>query len=260
MIDDVKNRAILVGIADSGRELPECEKSLDELERLLDTAGGVCSAKVIQVKESYDPRTCIGKGKVLEIAELCKNEDVELVIFDIELTPAQIRNLENDMGGVATVIDRSMLILDIFALHAVSGEGKLQVELAQLKYSAPRLVGSGAGLSRQGGGIGTRGPGETKLETDRRHMKERIAALENKLSELEHTRGVMRAQRDRSGIFKLAIVGYTNAGKSTLLNALTGAGVLSENKLFATLDPTFARRFLNLSTRPPASTNFCLPV
>ena len=238
MIDDVKNRAILVGIADSGRELPECEKSLDELERLLDTAGGVCSAKVIQVKESYDPRTCIGKGKVLEIAELCKNEDVELVIFDIELTPAQIRNLENDMGGVASVIDRSMLILDIFALHAVSGEGKLQVELAQLKYSAPRLVGSGAGLSRQGGGIGTRGPGETKLETDRRHMKERIAALENKLSELEHTRGVMRAQRDRSGIFKLAIVGYTNAGKSTLLNALTGAGVLSENKLFATLDPT----------------------
>ena len=149
-------------------------------------------------------------------------------------------DLEEDMGDVR-VIDRSMLILDIFALHATSGEGKLQVELAQLKYTAPRLMGQGKNLSRQGGGIGSRGPGESKLESDRRHLKERIHALETQLAEMEHTRGVMRRQRDKSGLKKIAIVGYTNAGKSTLLNALTDAGVLSENKLFATLDPTTRR-------------------
>ncbi len=232
-----KRLAILVTIAESTKELPECERSLDELERLLDTAGGEVYTKVIQVKDSFDPRTCIGSGKVAEIAELCKNADISLVIFDFELTPAQIRNLENDIGNV-TVIDRSMLILDIFALHAVSGEGKLQVELAQLKYSAPRLVGKGKELSRQGGGIGSRGPGESKLETDRRHLKEKIASLEARLRELEHNRATMRAARDRSELPKLAVVGYTNVGKSTLLNLLTGAGVLSENKLFATLDAT----------------------
>ena len=234
----VKSSAIIVGIAERGSDVPECERSLDELTRLLDTAGGDVFARVVQVKDSFDPRTCIGSGKVKEISELCKDNCIELVIFDFELTPAQIRNLEADIGDDVRVIDRSMLILDIFALHATSGEGKLQVELAQLKYSAPRLMGRGTEMSRLGGGIGTRGPGETKLESDRRHLKEKVIALEKKLSEMEHNRSVMRAQRDRSGLPKVALVGYTNAGKSTLLNALTGAGVLSEDKLFATLDPT----------------------
>jgi GTP-binding protein HflX len=234
----VKSSAILVSIAERSSDVAECERSLDELERLLDTAGGTVFARVLQVKDSYDPRTCIGSGKVKEISELCKNNCIELVIFDFELTPAQIRNLENDIGEDVRVIDRSMLILDIFALHATSGEGKLQVELAQLKYSAPRLMGRGTEMSRLGGGIGTRGPGESKLESDRRHMKEKVYALERRLAEMEHNRAVMRAQRDRSGLTKVALVGYTNAGKSTLLNALTGAGVLSEDKLFATLDPT----------------------
>ncbi len=234
----VKSEAILVGIAERGSDVPECERSLDELERLLDTAGGSVFARVIQVKDSFDPRTCIGSGKVKEISELCRDNSIELVIFDFELSPAQIRNLEGDIGGDVRVIDRSMLILDIFALHATSGEGKLQVELAQLRYSAPRLMGHGTELSRLGGGIGTRGPGETKLESDRRHMKEKVYALEKKIAEMEHNRAVMRSQRDRSGLPKIALVGYTNAGKSTILNALTGAGVLSEDKLFATLDPT----------------------
>ena len=229
--------AILVTIAEKSSDLPECERSLDELERLLHTAGGNAVARVIQIKDSFDPRTCIGSGKVKEISEVCKREEISLVIFDFELTPMQIRNLENDIGDV-TVIDRSMLILDIFALHATSGDGKLQVELAQLRYSAPRLTGKGVELSRQGGGIGSRGPGETKLETDRRHLREKINALENRLKELESNRLIMRSQRDRSGLAKIGIVGYTNAGKSTLLNHLTGANVLSEDKLFATLDPT----------------------
>lgn len=237
MSEIVDKYAILVTIAENTSMLDECQRSLDELERLLNTAGGECFAKVIQVKDKFDPRTCIGKGKVEEISELAKNNNVTLVVFDFELSPAQIRNLENDIGDV-TVIDRSMLILDIFALHAVSGEGKLQVELAQLRYSAPRLTGKGIELSRQGGGIGSRGPGESKLETDRRHLHEKIVSLEKRLSELEHNRSIMRAQRDRSGLTKVALVGYTNAGKSTLLNKITGSDVLAEDKLFATLDPT----------------------
>ncbi len=233
-------RAVLVSICESSAELSGCEKSLDELERLLNTAGGESLARIIQIKSAYDPRTVIGKGKVLEIKELCLALDVELVVFDVDLSPMQIRNLETDIE-CAEVIDRSMLILDIFALHATSGEGKLQVELAQLKYSSPRLIGKGKDLSRLGGGIGTRGPGETKLETDRRHLHERISALEEKLRQIEHNRGVMRRSRDASGLSKIAIVGYTNAGKSTLLNYLTGAGVLAEDKLFATLDATTRR-------------------
>jgi len=241
MSQSEKQLAVLVGIAKRTADVAECEISLDELSRLADTAGAEVFAKVIQVKETYDPRTVIGSGKVMEIAELVKSSNIDLVIFDEELSPMQIRNLEKDIGNV-TVLDRSMLILDIFALHATSGEGKLQVELAQLKYTAPRLVGKGLELSRQGGGIGTRGPGESKLETDRRHLREKLVALEHKLRELENNRATMRAQRDRSGVAKIALVGYTNAGKSTLLNALTGAGVLSEDKLFATLDPT-TRKF-----------------
>ena len=237
-MSEFKNKyAVLVTIAETTSMLDECERSLDELERLLNTAGGESFAKIIQVKDKFDPRTCIGKGKVEEISDICHNNDISLVVFDFELSPAQIRNLENDIKDV-TVIDRSMLILDIFALHAVSGEGKLQVELAQLRYSAPRLTGKGIELSRQGGGIGSRGPGESKLETDRRHLHEKIVSLEKKLAELEHNRSVMRAQRDRSGLTKVALVGYTNAGKSTLLNKITGADVLAEDKLFATLDPT----------------------
>lgn len=236
------NRAVLVAVAERTCDVEECERSLDELERLLKTAGGEAYARIIQVKDTFEPRTVIGSGKVLEIKELCASADIDLIVFDLELSPMQIRNLEDDTG--VEVIDRSMLILDIFALHATTGEGKLQVELAQLKYTAPRLVGKGAVLSRQGGGIGTRGPGETKLESDRRHLHSKISALESKLKVLEHNRGVMRAQRDRSGLAKIAVVGYTNAGKSTLLNKLTGAEVLIEDKLFATLDPTTRKLLL----------------
>ena len=240
--EEIKTKAILVGIVTDRSDAEEIEKSVYELGQLLDTAGGETFAVVIQNKSTPDPRTLIGKGKVQEIGELCANNGIKLVIFDEELSPAQIRNLEDDIGNDVHVIDRSMLILDIFALHAVSGEGKLQVELAQLKYSAPRLIGKGAELSRLGGGIGTRGPGESKLESDRRHIKRRITALEEELEKLANTRKTMRAARDRSGLKKVAIVGYTNAGKSTLLNYLTDAGILAEDKLFATLDPT-TRKF-----------------
>lgn len=233
-------KAILVSIAESGADVASCEASLNELERLLDTAGGECFAKVIQTKEKFDPRLCIGTGKAEEIRELCKANDIHLVIFDFELSPSQIRNLE-DAFGDADVIDRSMLILDIFARHATTAEGKLQVEIAQLKYTAPRLMGKGKQLSRQEGRIGTRGPGESQLETDRRHLKARLFSLERQLEEVEKQRRTMRASRDRSGLVKVAIVGYTNAGKSTLLNRLTDAGVLCEDKLFATLDATTRR-------------------
>lgn len=231
-------QAILVGLCLPDGGMEETERSLDELERLLETAGGSCFAKVVQSKDHPDPRTCVGSGKVAEIRDLCRAYGVELVVFDTELSPSQIRNLEDCIGEEVRVIDRSMLILDIFALHAVTGEGKLQVELAQLKYTAPRLMGKGTEMSRLGGGIGTRGPGESKLESDRRHMKRRIAALEEELAALDRSRKTIRAARDRSGLPKVAIVGYTNAGKSTLLNRLTDAGILAEDKLFATLDPT----------------------
>ena len=240
---NIEDRAVLVGIVWGSETQESVDKSLDELERLLETAGGKCVARLTQNKESPDVRTALGSGKVAELAYLCACNDVTLVVFDCELSPSQIRNVEDIVGDKVRVIDRSMLILDIFALHAVTGEGKLQVELAQLKYTAPRLMGHGTELSRLGGGIGTRGPGESKLETDRRHMMRRVRALEAQIAEMDKNRKTMRAARDRSGIPEIAIVGYTNAGKSTLLNRLTDAGILAEDKLFATLDPT-TRKFI----------------
>lgn len=217
--------------------------SLGELALLCETAGGEVAARFTQAKDKPDPATYIGSGKVKELADFCRKSDITLVVFDCELSPSQIKNLEDGFGGDVRVIDRSMLILDIFALHATTGEGKLQVELAQLKYTAPRLVGKGIELSRQGGSgsIAARGPGESKLETDRRYIKRRIASLEQQIAVMEKNRETQRSQRMRSGIPMVTIAGYTNAGKSTLLNYLTGAGILAENKLFATLDPTTRR-------------------
>jgi len=233
-----ETRAILAAVDCRSNE-DDTDVMLDELERLADTAGVITVGRIVQVRQNPDPATYVGSGKVGEIGDACKINGVNLVIFDDELTPSQIKNLENELGGDIRVIDRSMLILDIFALHAVTNEGKLQVELAQLKYTIPRLIGKGAQLSRQEGGIiGMRGPGETKLETDRRHIHRRMNALSEQLEEIEKNRATMRSRREKSGIKQIAIAGYTNAGKSTLLNYLTDAGILAENKLFATLDPT----------------------
>lgn len=226
-------RAILIG-ADTGEY--DAESSMDELSELAQTAGAEELARVIQKRGAYEAATVIGEGKLAEVKELCGSLGAELLIFDCELTASQIRNVEDETD--VRVIDRTMLILDIFAGRAVSREGKLQVELAQLKYRLPRLMGIGASLSRLGGGIGTRGPGETQLETDRRHIRRRIDKLSAELKELEERRGYARERRRKDSVQVGAIVGYTNAGKSTLLNLLTGAGVLAEDKLFATLDPT----------------------
>lgn len=239
--DITAEAAVLVGLATDACPREECEVSLEELRRLLETAGGETAAVMIQQRHTPDVNTYLGSGKLAELKQLCHDFEAGMAIFDTELTPSQIRNIEDELDGI-TVIDRSMLILDIFALHAVTAEGKLQVELAQLKYTAPRLVGKGKAMSRLGGGIGTRGPGESKLESDKRYIKRRILALEDELENLEIQRRTARASRDRSGIPKAAIVGYTNAGKSTLLNRLTDAGILAEDKLFATLDPT-TRKF-----------------
>ena len=235
-------KVILCAIYPKGGE-EESDVSLAELERLAETADCEVAAIVTQCREKPDVRTVLGSGKIAELSGLCAALEVGLVIFDCELSPSQIKSIEDSIESEVAVIDRSMLILDIFADHARTSEGRLQVELAQLKYTSPRLVGRGKELSRQGGtsssgSVGARGPGETKLEIDRRRVKERIAALEEELEKVEQNRLVMRRQRDRSGIPKCGIVGYTNAGKSTLLNTLTGAGILAEDKLFATLDPT----------------------
>ncbi len=228
-------RGVLVSVC-TGDQFAS-ELSLDELENLLDTAGGTVAARVVQNLDSPNAKTYIGTGKAKEIADfIAADGDIDLVVFDNELSPSQLNNLEELIG--VRVIDRTMLILDIFALHAVTGEGKMQVEIACLRYTAPRLTGKGKELSRLGGGIGTRGPGESKLESDRRHIKRRIAALEEELREMERTRLTKRAARDKKPIKSAVIVGYTNSGKSTLLNYLTDAGILAENKLFATLDPT----------------------
>ena len=226
-------RAILVA-ADCGEW--DAEVSIDELEELAKSAGAEVIAKVIQVRKDYDRATIIGRGKIDEIREIAKANDADILIFDHELTAANIRNLEEATG--LGVIDRTMLILDIFAARAQSRAGRLQVELAQYRYRLPRLEGMGKNLSRLGGGIGTRGPGESKLESDRRHIRRRIESLERKLEELSANRELIRSRRKKDGIITAAIIGYTNAGKSTLLNRLTNAGVLSEDKLFATLDPT----------------------
>lgn len=226
-------KAILVS-ADVGEYDPDV--SMDELAELAETAGAEEIARVIQKREAYDSATVIGEGKLTEVKELCQSLNATLLIFDCELTASQIRNIEDETD--VRVIDRTMLILDIFAGRAVSREGKLQVELAQLKYRLPRLMGLGTSLSRLGGGIGTRGPGETQLETDRRHIRRRIDKLSEELKELEERRGYSRSRRKKDNVQVGAIVGYTNAGKSTLLNLLTGSDVLAEDKLFATLDPT----------------------
>lgn len=226
-------RALLVSV-DTGDF--DAEVSIDELEELAHTAGADVLGKIIQKKERPEAATFVGAGKLGEIIAFCSAQDIDLLIFDSELTPSQQRNLEKLTG--VRVIDRTMLILDIFAARARTGEGKLQVELAQLRYSLPRLAGQGLSLSRLGGGIGTRGPGETKLESDRRHINRRIQKLESELRELEKRRDLLRKRRKKDGVQTVAIVGYTNAGKSTLMNALTKAGVFAENKLFATLDPT----------------------
>lgn len=213
------------------------ESELDELASLLETAGGQAVARLIQYRPTPDNATYIGKGKLEELKELCDNSEIELVIFDCELSPSQIRELESFLGDVR-VIDRTMLILDIFAGNATTNEGILQVQIARLKYTIPRLRGQGKELSRLGGGIGTRGPGESKLESDKRHIKTHIAYLEEELRDLEKRRMTQRKNRENSGIVQISVAGYTNVGKSTLLNRLTGANILAENKLFATLDPT----------------------
>lgn len=237
----VSEKAVLVGLnADCFKpEDTATYETLDELEALLETAGGTCVAKVLQNRHTPDPHSFIGEGKAQEICTLLENSGATLVIFDNDLSPSQIRALEELTG--ATVLDRSALILDIFAQRAKTAEGRLQVELAQYQYLLPKLSGMGKSMSRLGGGIGTRGPGETKLETDRRHIRERINRLQEELNEVRKVRAVQRERRIRNSVPVVALVGYTNAGKSTLLNQLTDAGIPANNRLFDTLDTTTRR-------------------
>ena len=211
-------------------------ETLDELEALLETAGGICEAKLLQNRHTPDPHSFIGEGKAQELCELLEGSGATLVVFDNDLSPSQIRALEEITG--ATVLDRSALILDIFAQRAKTAEGRLQVELAQYQYLLPKLSGMGKSMSRLGGGIGTRGPGETKLETDRRHIRARIDRLREELDEVRKVRAVQRERRIKNSVPVVALVGYTNAGKSTLLNQLTDAGIPANNRLFDTLDTT----------------------
>jgi len=230
-----RERIVLVGVALPGIDLDDVEAGLDELALLVDTAGADVVARVVQRRDRPDPATFIGRGKADELAEVSRTLDADTVVFDEELTPAQQRNLQAILGR--TAIDRTAVILDIFAQNARTPEGKAQVELALLRYRLPRLRGKGHALSQQAGGIGTRGPGETQLEVDRRRLVRRMQRLETELGQVGKTRGVQRRARSRSRNRELTLVGYTNAGKSTLLNRLTGAGVLIENRLFSTLDP-----------------------
>lgn len=230
-------RVVLSKVIEKSENEHYAEVSLDELELLVDTAGGEVFCQVVQKKDRIDPVTYLGSGKIKELKEVCENNDIDIVVFDDELSPSQINNISEIVENVE-ILDRSMLILDIFAKRATSNEGKLQVELAQMQYTMPRLYGQGKYLSKQGAGIGTRGPGETKLELDRRYVKGRINTLKEKLEELEKNRNIQRAQRDKNDTYQIAIAGYTNAGKSSLMNLLTDSGVLAENKLFATLETT----------------------
>ena len=232
-----KERAVLVGVHTGSKRNSDdtTEESLAELERLADTAGAEMVATVLQNLPAIKTATYVGEGKVEEIKHACEHLDANVVIFDDELTGSQVRNLEQSIG--VKVLDRTTLILDIFASRAQTKEGKIQIELAQLRYMLPRLGGIGASLSRLGGGIGTRGPGETKLESDRRHIRRRIGYLESELQKIKKHRKLLRSRRKKEGIPVCALVGYTNAGKSSLLNALTDSNVLTEDKLFATLDP-----------------------
>ena len=225
---------VMLAAVDTGEY--DAERSLDELAELARTAGAEVVIRIVQRRPGFEPATCIGSGRLAEMAELCEREDIDQIIFDCELTATQIRNIEA-VCNVHT-IDRTMLILDIFAQRATTHEGRLQVEIAQHRYRLPRLAGMGVKLSRLGGGIGTRGPGETKLETDKRHIRARIASLSAELKEIEKRRGLHRERRKKDGVTVCAIVGYTNVGKSTLLNTLTDAGILAEDKLFATLETT----------------------
>ena len=235
---NVCERAVLVGLnADCFTQAQTAtDASLEELEALLETAGGFCTAKILQNRHAPDPHSFIGEGKAQEVRMLVEATASTMVIFDNELSPGNIRALEEILG--VTVLDRSALILDIFAQRAKTKEGRLQVELAQYQYLLPRLSGMGKSLSRQGGGIGTRGPGETKLESDRRHIRDRISRLRQELEQVRQVRGVQRERRMKNSVPVVAIVGYTNAGKSTLLNQLTGAGIPANNRLFDTLDTT----------------------
>ena len=234
----VQERAVLVGLnADCfTKEQTATDETLEELEALLETAGGFCTGKILQNRHTPDSHSFIGEGKAQEVKMLVEFTQSTMVVFDNELSPGNIRALEEIIG--VTVLDRSALILDIFAQRAKTKEGRLQVELAQYKYLLPRLSGMGLSLSRQGGGIGTRGPGETKLESDRRHIRERINRLETELEQVRKVRSVQRERRMKNSVPVVAIVGYTNAGKSTLLNQLTGAGIPANNRLFDTLDTT----------------------
>ncbi len=228
---------ILVAVDDSNINADTgVTESLNELEELVRTAGAEVVGRLVQNRESVHPGTYIGSGKINELAELLRETGASGIVTDDELSPAQMKNLEDALD--CNVMDRTMVILDIFAQHAGTSEGKLQVELAQLRYRSSRLIGMGRAMSRLGGGIGTRGPGEKKLETDRRLIRNRIAQLNRELEDVKKNREVQRSRRSRSAVPVVAIVGYTNAGKSTLLNYLTNAGVLSQDKLFATLDPT----------------------
>jgi len=233
-----QERAVLVGLdADCFRaDQTATDETIEELDALLETAGGFCTGKVLQHRHAPDAHSFIGEGKALEVKMLVEATESTMVIFDNELSPGNIRALEEIIG--VTVLDRSALILDIFAQRAKTREGRLQVELAQYQYLLPRLSGMGKSLSRQGGGIGTRGPGETKLESDRRHIRERIARLKEELEQVRHVRSVQRERRMKNSVPVVAIVGYTNAGKSTLLNQLTDAGIPANNRLFDTLDTT----------------------
>lgn len=230
---EIKEKFILVGV-ETGKD--RMEESLTELEELLETAGGETVGRVIQNLESINKATYVGKGKVDEIRELAEELGADGIVCDDELSPAQLSNLKDELD--IKVLDRTLVILDIFAAHAQTSEGKLQVELAQLKYRSSRLTGLGKNLSRLGGGIGTRGPGESKLESDRRAIRERVSQLRSEIEKVESSRETLRKHRMSDGIPVIAIVGYTNAGKSTFLNKITDAGILAEDKLFATLDPT----------------------